>query len=114
MSRSLPNRAMHAVFGRVNKRRQWHELPFPLNLLNLLSLRLDLRDMNLFDTSEQIKTEATEEPPQEALTARVPGGRWNDLKDPDMGSTNSEFSRNINPKRIKPETPPRLHDPRNK
>jgi hypothetical protein len=102
---------MHAVFGRVNRRKQWHELPFPLNLLNLLSLRLDLRDMNLFDTGEKIQTEAKEEPPKEVLGARVPGGRWNDLKDPDMGSVNSAFTRNIDPKRIKPEKPPRLHDP---
>jgi hypothetical protein len=102
---------MHAVFGRVNKRRQWHELPFPLNLLNLLSLRLDLRDMNLFDTSEELRSEGKEEPPPEVLTARVPGGRWNDLNDPEMGSTDSAFTRNINPKRIKPEKPPRLHDP---
>jgi len=72
MSRSLPSRALHAVFGRINKKRQWHELPFPISLLNLLSLRLDLRDMNLFDTSEEIKTEATEEPPAEARTA-LPG-----------------------------------------
>src|SRR5215210_1200927 len=111
MKRSLPSKALHAVFGRINKRRQWHELPFPIRLLNLLSLRLDLRDMNLFDTAEKIKTEATEEPPREALTARVPGGKWNDLKDPEMGSTGSEFSRNINPRRLKPEKPPRLHDP---
>jgi hypothetical protein len=111
MKRSLPSKAMNAVFGRINKRRQWHELPFPISLLNLLSLRLDLRDMNLFDTAEKIKTEATEEPPEEALKARVPGGKWNDLKDPEMGSTGSEFSRNINPRRLKPEKPPRLHDP---
>lgn len=111
MRRSLPNRAMHAVFGRINRKRQWHGLPFPISLLNLLSLRLDLRDMNLFDTSEETKTEATEEPPPEARTARVPGGRWNDLKDPEMGSTDSSFTRNINPDRIKPEKPPRLHDP---
>ena len=111
MSRSLPSRALHAVFGRINKKRQWHELPFPISLLNLLSLRLDLRDMNLFDTSEEIKTEATEEPPAEARTARLPGGRWNDLKDPEMGSADSSFTRNINPDRIKPEKPPRLHDP---
>ncbi len=102
---------MHAVFGRINEKRQWHELPFPISLLNLLSLRLDLRDMNLFDTSEELKTEATEEPPPEARTARVPGGRWNDLKDSEMGSTDSSFTRNINPDRIKPEKPPRLHDP---
>src|SRR4051794_16944138 len=111
MKRSLPNKAMHAVFGRVNRKKQWHELPFPVNLLNLLSLRLDLRDMNLFDTSEKIKTETTEEPPKEALTARRPDGKWNDLKDKNMGSVESSFTRNIDPKRIKPEKPPRLHDP---
>src|SRR5918999_2133191 len=111
MKRSLPGKALNAVFGRVNRKRQWHELPFPVNLLNLLSLRLDLRDMNLFDTGEQIRTEATQKPPKHALRARLAGGRWNDLKDPEMGSTNSSFTRNINPKRIKPTRPPRLHDP---
>src|SRR3954451_15053562 len=111
VSRSLESRALHAVFGKINRKKQWYELPFPLSLLNLLSLRLDLRDMNLFDTSEKIKTEATEEPPKEALTARRPDGRWNDLKDKDMGSVESSFTRNIDPKRIKPEKPPRLHEP---
>src|SRR5438270_13597163 len=38
MSRSLPNRALHAVFSRVNRRRQWWELPTTaLKTLNLLS-----------------------------------------------------------------------------
>src|SRR5215212_6303490 len=112
MSRSLPNRAMHAVFGPINKRRQWHELPFPVNVLNLLSLRLDLRDMNLFDTSEKLKENGGgPAPPQEVLKARTPEGKWNDLNDPEMGSTGTGFTRNIDPKRIKPEKPPRLHDP---
>ncbi len=44
MSRSLPNRVMHTVFAPINRRRQWHQLPFPISLLNLLSLRLDLRE----------------------------------------------------------------------
>ena len=112
MSRSLPGRALHAVFRRVNERRQWWELPTtPLKALNLLSLRLDLRDMNLFDTSTPIRKHGLEEPPPEVLTARRPDGSWNDLDDPDMGSTGSAFTRNIDPKRIKPEKPPRLHDP---
>ena len=102
---------LSGVFRRVNEKKQWYELPFPLSLLNLLSLRLDLRDMNLFDTSVKIKTEATEEPPPEALTARRPDGMWNDLKDKKMGSVQTEFTRNIDPKRIKPEKPPRLYDP---
>jgi hypothetical protein len=102
---------MHAVFGRVNEKRQWHQLPFPISLLNLLSLRLDLRDKNLFDTSEKIQTEGTEEPPAEALKARQPDGTWNDLNDPGMGARGSAFTRNVDPRRIKPEQPPRLFDP---
>jgi hypothetical protein len=110
--RSLANRAMHTVFSRINRKRQWWQLPTTsLKVLNLLSQRLDLRDMNLYDTSTKIKTEATEEPPPEVLKARRADGKWNDLKDPDMGSTSTAFARNINPKRIKPEKPPRLHDP---
>src|SRR5215218_5309358 len=100
MSRSLPNRAMEAVFGRINQRRQWHQLPFPISLLNLLSLRLDLRDKNLFDTSEKIQEETAQEPPEEALRARQPDGTWNDLNDPGMGARGSAFTRNINPKHI--------------
>jgi hypothetical protein len=112
VKRSLPARALHAVFGRVNKKRQWYEMPTtPLKALNLLALRLDLRDFNLFDTSIPIRKKGIEEPPKEALTARQPDGTWNDLNDPGMGSNKSAFSRNINPKRIKPEKPPLLHDP---
>ena len=111
MNRSLPNRAMHAVFGPINRRRQWHQLPFPVSLLNLLSLRLDLRDKNLFDTSQKIQEQGTEEPPEKARHARMPDGTWNDLDDPGMGSRGSAFTRNINPERIKPEKPPRLYDP---
>jgi hypothetical protein len=112
VSRSLPNRAMHAVFSRINERRYWYQLPTTsLKALNLLSLRLDLRDKNLFDAGEKIKTGPEQDPPPEAKMARRPDGKWNDLRDPDMGSKGSEFGRNIDPKRIKPEKPPRLYDP---
>jgi hypothetical protein len=111
VSRPLSARALHAVFSRVNRKRQWWLVPHPLQALNLLSLRLDLRDWNLYDTSEGIRTHTDEKPPEEALRARRPDGRWNDLQDPDMGSANSSFTRNIDPKRIRPEKPPRLLDP---
>jgi hypothetical protein len=101
---------MHALFDRVNRRRAWYQLPTTsLRALNLLSLRLDLRDMNLYDTAEPRRT--GEEPPKEALTARRPDGRWNDLEDPEMGSAGSEFARNIDPRKHRPEKPPRLYDP---
>jgi hypothetical protein len=110
--RPLPVRVLSRTFTKVNGKRQWYELPTAaFKALNLLALRLDLRDKNLFDTRDPIQEEATEEPPKEALTARRPDGRWNDLKDPDMGSVGRAFGRNIDPKRIKPERPPRLYDP---
>jgi hypothetical protein len=99
------------VFSRVNRRRQWWKVPHPFQALNLLSLRLDLRDWNLYDTTEKLRTETDEQPPPEALRARRPDGRWNDLNDPEMGSVDSAFTRNIDPKRIRPEKPPRLLDP---
>ncbi|MDQ3935229.1 MAG: peroxidase [Actinomycetota bacterium] len=111
MKRSLGGRALHAVFGRVNEKRQWHELPFPINLLNLLSLRLDLRDLNLHDTVDKWEEGPEQEPPSEFRRARHPEGKWNDLVQPDMGSVGTAFGRNIDTRRIKPEKPPRLHDP---
>src|SRR5215210_6523836 len=109
--RSLANRAMHAIFGRINRKRQWYEQPtLGLKMLNLLSLRLDLRDLNLFDAeSEPLQENGNREVPKEAQKARQPGGHWNDPDDPEMGSVDSAFSRNINPRHIRPEKPPRLH-----
>jgi hypothetical protein len=112
VSRSLSSKALRSVFKRVNEKRQWYELPTTsLKALNLLSLRLDLRDMNLFDTGTPLRRHGLEDPPEEVLKSRQPGGKWNDLEDPEMGSVDTAFTRNINPKRIKPEKPPRLHDP---
>src|SRR3712207_6580729 len=44
MSRPIAARALHAVFSRINRKRQWYQIPHPFQALNLLSLRLDLRD----------------------------------------------------------------------
>jgi hypothetical protein len=112
VSRSLPNRVLHSVFSKVNRRRYWWQLPTTqLKALNLLSLRLDLRDLNLFDTETPIRKHGLEEAPPEALKARRPDGPWNDLDDAEMGSAGTAFTRNVNPKRVKPEKPPRLYDP---
>ena len=111
MKRSLGGRALNSVFGPINRRKQWHELPFPINLLNLLSLRLDLRDMNLHDTTPRWEEGPEQEPPAEFKHARHPEGKWNDLVQPDMGSVGTAFARNIDTRRIKPEKPPRIYDP---
>ena len=111
MSQGLGPRALNAVFSRINQKRPWYRVPHPFQALNLLSLRLDLRDRNLFDTSQKIDEGPPKEPPPEAKHARLPGGKWNNLSDPDMGSLGTPFTRNVDPKRIQPEKPPRLHDP---
>src|SRR5437588_3263502 len=101
VKRALPSQALHAVFSRLNQKRKWYEMPtVGLKALNLLSLRLDLRDLNLFDTSMPIRKHGLEDPPPEALKARRPDGRWNDPDDPDMGSNGPAFTRTINPKRV--------------
>jgi hypothetical protein len=65
----------------------------------------------VFDTGTPIRKQGLEEPPPEVLRARRPDGKWNDLEDADMGSSGTAFTRNVNPKRISPEQPPRLYDP---
>src|SRR5215217_7815259 len=106
------SKALNAVFTRVNRKRYWYELPTTsLRALNLLSLRLDLRDKNLFDAGTKINEGPEQEPPPEAKAARRPDGKWNDLRDPEMGSAGTEFGRNIKPDKYKPEKPPKLYDP---
>ena len=76
MSRSLPSRAMHAVFSRVNRRRQWWQLPTTsLKALNLLSLRLDLRDMNLPDEMRDKIQEKADRGAAEGGADRTPARR---------------------------------------
>src|SRR5437588_10395921 len=96
VKRALPSQALHAVFSRLNRKRPWYRMPtVGLKALNLLSLRLDLRDLNLFDTGTPIRKHGLEEPPAEVLTARRPDGRWNDLEAAELGRNGPAFSRNI-------------------
>ena len=107
VSRSLPNRAMHAVFGRINKRRSGTRCRRrSLKALNLLSLRLDLRDLNLFDTSARRSEDgASEEPPPEALHARRPDGTLErPATTPRWARSRAPFTRNIDPKRSSPRS----------
>ena len=64
--------------GRINRGRQWYEMPtVSLKALNLLSLRLDLRDKNLFDSPNEQKANGNQQPPPSiAIRAfRQPIGR---------------------------------------
>ncbi|MGI8631326.1 MAG: peroxidase family protein [Solirubrobacterales bacterium] len=119
MSGSLADKALSKVFQSINKNKQWYEMPgLPLQILNLLALRNDLRDNNLFDAPqsqppEDLVAEYNEGsgPPPEALEHRLPGGVWTDLEDPAMGAAGSRFARNIAPQRSTPESEPRMFEP---
>ncbi|WP_329063545.1 peroxidase family protein [Amycolatopsis sp. NBC_01480] len=99
--------------------RQWHQLPvpkmpmpaqlaaLPLHLGTLIRIRRQLREENLYEVPLEADPTAPAkpvEPPEEALRARTPDGRWNDLSDPDMGSAGTPFGRNVPPRLTKPNT----------
>ncbi len=71
---------------------EWHRLPRVLGVMRLLAYRAVLRRQNLYDPTIGM-SEDSPEPSGEYLTARMPGGRFNDLEDPNMGSAGTRFRR---------------------
>jgi hypothetical protein len=52
----MPNplvRVNSALFMQVNRGREWWRLPRPLALLNLRAFRDELRELNLYDTTDR-------------------------------------------------------------
>ena len=108
-------RANSAVFERVNKRREWHELPKYLALLNLRAFREELRDQNLYDTNVGEDggngATATAVPPAELPDHRTYDGSRTDASDAHMGMAGARFGRNHPLGMTIPETPPLLLKP---
>jgi hypothetical protein len=94
----------------INRWRVWYQLPFPLAVINLLALRIDLRWRNLFDTET-----APPSPPIPAdfdiRRCRTPDGTFNDLSKTWMGMANARFGRNAPLAQTFGEQPPRLYEP---
>ena len=81
---------------------EWHRLPRMLGVIRLVAYRSMLIRKNLYDTS----TGPSGDPPEpgpDFRTARMPGGRFNDLEDPEMGSAGARFGRNLPLDRVRPE-----------
>lgn len=83
-----------AAFRFINRLIDWHRLPFPISVLNLVLLRHDLRERNLFDSDTEKPT-----PPDpdnaDFRSQRMPDGSFNDLSDPGMGMAATRFGRNV-------------------
>jgi Animal haem peroxidase len=98
-----------AIFRFINRSVVWHQLPFPLSVANLLALRIDLRERNVFDTETALKT-----PPPPGLDVRAnrtADGSFNDLGQPWMGMAGTRFGRNAPLPETDGEQPPGLYEP---
>lgn len=92
---------VRGIFKGVNQFVPWHRLPVLISLLNVDSLRYQLRQKNLIDT------DVHEAPPQARLVPPPPpedqrrtrsfDGTYNDLSAPTMGALGANFGRNLQP-----------------
>lgn len=99
-----------AIYRVINRRRVWYRLPFPIAVINLLALRVDLRRLNLFDTET-----APLDPPVpigfDIRHCRTADGTFNDLSKTWMGMANARFGRNAPLAQTFGEQPPSLYEP---
>ncbi|KAE9581705.1 hypothetical protein CGMCC3_g2264 [Colletotrichum fructicola] len=79
----------------------WHKLPKWLSVFNLLALRFELRDQNLYDTYPSDGRDHQGNPktcPLEDtkyISSRHSDGKFNDLSGPKMGCRGMRFGRNV-------------------
>ncbi len=113
---SFAGRTLVRGFTRLNRRRPWHRLPLPGALLNLIALRIELRQHNLTDTrtpdpSTRRGPVTLDQCPHLAGRFRTPDGSYNALDDPDMGMAGTRFGRNVALDKAFPEPMPGLMEP---
>ncbi len=96
MPRTPVSELIEDTVERLNHVINWHELPLPLGIVNLIELRNALREENLQDTSGGGVSDPTPaDPGARRLYARTADGGHNDLHAPGMGSTGARIGRNV-------------------
>ncbi|KDN62986.1 hypothetical protein CSUB01_09305 [Colletotrichum sublineola] len=99
----------------VNLFVHWHKLPTWFAVFNLLALRIELREKNLYDTYPNPADQGTKEecPMKDTkfISSRNSDGKFNDLDRPRMGCANMRFGRNIPRNRGKAPTDEELLHP---
>src|SRR5262245_61582671 len=93
MAVGLGERLVAAIFRAINRWRVWYRLPFSLAVANLVALRIDLRQRNVFDTET---APPNPDPPSDfdIRHNRTADGSFNDLSKPWMGMVGTRFGRN--------------------
>ncbi len=99
-----------AAFRRINRTRIWYSLPLPLAVINLLTLRSDLRWQNLFDT-ETAPADPAIPADFDIRHCRTADGAHNDPSKPWMGMAKTRFGRNAPLPLTAGEQPPDLYTP---
>ena len=94
MAAPLYARLVWAVFSALNRRRVWHRLPTVLAAMNLIAIRSEMRERNLYDT-ETAPLAPKPAPGFDLRRCRTADGSFNDLAEPWMGMTDARFGRNV-------------------
>ncbi|KJZ77188.1 hypothetical protein HIM_03509 [Hirsutella minnesotensis 3608] len=93
----LLDRLFVKFFGVVNKLIPWHKLPGPIGALNLVALRVSLRENNLHSgySSQTVQGNIVDDPLEDERFrhARNSDGKFNSLDKPLMGCSGMRFGR---------------------
>ena len=91
----LSERLLGWAFSKINRRKPWYSMPTAkLQIMNLVGLRGQMRQKNLYDTYRHRPTNS--EPIPDALREiRTADGSYNDPRDPTVGQAGTRFGRNM-------------------
>ncbi|MEL6964211.1 MAG: peroxidase family protein [Pseudomonadota bacterium] len=91
----LSERLLGWVFARINRRRPWYTMPTAkLQIANLVGLRGQMRQKNLYDTYRRRVTDSAPIP-EEFQKVRTSDGSYNDPRDSSVGQAGTRFGRNV-------------------
>jgi hypothetical protein len=91
----LLERALGFAFRLINKCLPWYRIWAPLQVLNLIALRINLRRFNLHDTETAPSQKPQASSDFDVQAYRSADGTFNDLDQPAMGCAGARFGRNI-------------------
>ncbi len=87
----LSERILGWLFSRINRRWPWYTMPTAkLQIVNLVGLRGQMREKNLYDTHRR-RMLGAEPVPEEFRDVRTADGSYNDPRDPTVGQAGNAF-----------------------
>lgn len=114
MKLSFGDKILSVIFKCINAIIPWHKLPKYIGVINLYTLRQELRAFNLYDSYPNWDAQGTKQKdpvPEEFLTSRNSDGKYNDLDRPLMGCRGMRFGRNVPAQYVKPANHEELMHP---